>query len=157
MTWASGTTWQSTSGTSGEPRGDPQRAPAAARSLLLIDCGSAFTKVALVGLVDGRHRLLSRAQAATTAAAPYPDVTRALLEACAELERATGYRLLHEGRVISPGRDDGAGVDAIVLSTSVGGPLRLLTTGPGREALAGLLQRAIGGLFVQPEALPARP
>lgn len=131
--------------------------PAALRSVLLIDCGSAFTKVALVGLVDERHRLLARAQVATTATAPYPDITRALVEGCASLERAAGRRLLHDGQVISPEQEDGAGVDAIVLATSVGGPLRLLTTGPGRDALAGLVHRAIGGLFVQPEMLPTAP
>jgi hypothetical protein len=127
--------------------------------VLLIDCGSTFTKVALVGLVDERYRLLARAQVATTAAAPQADITRGLVEACAELERTTGRRLLHDGRVISPEQDDGAGIDAITLSTSVGGPLRVLVTGPGREALTGLLHRAIGGLFVQPEVLPpaARP
>ncbi|HEX6819017.1 MAG TPA: glutamate mutase L [Ktedonobacterales bacterium] len=131
-----------------------QRGPAALRSLMLIDCGSAFTKVALIGLVDERHRLLARAQVATTSTAPYPDITRALVEGCAILERATGRRLLHDGRVLSPEQEEGAGVDAIALATSVGGPLRLLTTGPAREALAGLVHRAIGGLFVQPEALP---
>ncbi len=139
-----------------------ERAPArnaTPRSVLLIDCGSAFTKVALVSLVDERYRLLARAQVATTAAAPQADITRGLVEACAELERTTGRRLLHDGRVIAPEQDDGSGIDAIALSTSVGGPLRVLATGPGREALSGFLHRAIGGLFVQPEVLPpaARP
>ncbi len=135
-----------------EPR---TTAPGAAlRSALLIDCGSAFTKVALVGLVEDRFRLLARAQVATTAAAPHADITRGLIEACAELEQMTGRRLLHGGRVIAPEQDDGSGIGAIVLATSAGGPLRILTTGPGREALAGLLRRALGTLFVAPEALP---
>jgi hypothetical protein len=129
------------------------------RSVLLIDCGSTFTKAALVGVVDERYRLLARAQVATTVAAPQADMTRALVEACAQLERITGRPLLHDGRVITPEQDDGAGIDAIALATSVGGPLRLLTTGPGREALFGLVHRAIGSLFVQLDALPpaARP
>ena len=35
--------------------------------------------------------------------------------------------------------------------------MRLLTTGPGREALAGLLYKSLSGLFAQPEALPVAP
>ena len=35
--------------------------------------------------------------------------------------------------------------------------MRLLTTGPGREALAGLLYKSLSGLFAQPEALPFAP
>lgn len=133
---------------------EPRAQGTAVASALLIDCGSAFTKVALVSRVDDRYRLLARTQVATTAAAPQADITRGLVEACGELERITGRRLLHEGRVIAPEQADGAGIDAIVLATSAGGPLRMLTTGPGREALAGLLHRAIGGLFVVTEALP---
>jgi hypothetical protein len=113
-----------------------------------------FTKVALIGLVEERYRLLARAQTATTAAPPQDDITLGLLDACAEIERVTGWRLMRSGRLVTPEQADGAGVDAVALSTSVGGPLRLLTTGPGRDALAGLIYRSIGGLFVQPEPLP---
>ena len=44
--------------------GDP--ASASVRSLLLIDIGSVFTKVAYVGQVDGQYRFIARGQAATT-------------------------------------------------------------------------------------------
>jgi hypothetical protein len=153
------TRWAEVGVTVGEARGtapdvEPTAPGAAVSSALLIDCGSAFTKVALVARVDDRFRLLARTQVATTAVAPHADITRGLVEACGELERVTGRRLLHEGRVIAPEHQDGAGIGAIVLATSAGGPLRMLTAGPGREALAGLLHRAIGGLFVVTETLP---
>lgn len=137
--------------------GAPGREAAAIRSLLLIDCGTAFTKAALIGLVEDRHRLLATSRVGTTSTPPYADITRGLVLACDELERRTGRTLLRGGKVLTPEQDDGAGVDAVALATSVGGPLCLLTAGPGREALSALLHRSIGGLFVQPEPLPAAP
>jgi MutL protein len=127
------------------------------RSLLMVDCGTTFTKVALLGVVEGHYRLLARAQAATTLAPPAADVTVGMRLAIESLERITGRVLLQENTVLTPQRDDGAGVDGVALATSVGGPLHLLTTGPGRDALAGLLHRAIGGLFVQLDSLPPAP
>jgi hypothetical protein len=133
------------------------RQVAAPRSLLLIDCGSVFTKMALVGVVDHQYRLLARAQVATTVAPPQADLLIGVREGCQTLEGLTGRRLMGPETILTPEQDDGAGVDAIALTTSVGGPLRLLTTGPGREALAGLLYKSMGGLFAQPDALPAAP
>lgn len=127
------------------------------RSLLMVDCGTTFTKVALLGIVEGHYRLLARTQAATTLAPPAADITVGMRLAIESLERITGRVLLQENTVLTPQRDDGAGVDGVALATSVGGPLHLLTTGPGRDALAGLLHRAIGGLFVQLDSLPPAP
>ena len=127
------------------------------RSLVMVDCGTAFTKVALLGVVEGHYRLLARAQAATTTAPPAADVTVGIRQALQSLERITGRALLQDGTIVTPQRDDGVGVDGVALATSVGGPLRVLATGPGRDALAGLLHRAIGGLFVQLDALPSLP
>lgn len=127
------------------------------RSLVMVDCGTVFTKVALLGVVEGHYRLLARAQAATTTAPPVADVTVGMRQALQSLERITGRVLLQDGVIVTPQRDDGAGVDGVALTTSVGGPLRVLATGPGRDALAGLLHRAIGGLFFQLDALPSLP
>lgn len=129
----------------------------ATRSLLMVDCGTAFTKVALLGIVEGHYRLLARAQAATTLAPPVADVTVGMRNAIETLEHVTGRTLLRDGAIVTPQRDDGTGVDGMALATSAGGPLHVLATGPGRDALAGLLHRAIGGLFVQLDALPPAP
>jgi hypothetical protein len=131
-----------------------QRARQATRSLLTVDCGSIYTKVALLGHVEGRYRLLACAQSATTVAPPIQDVTAGVRDAIAEIERITGRALLRDGQVLMPQSEDGLGVDGVAVAASVGGPLRALATGPGRDALAGLLHRAIGGLFVQLDALP---
>jgi len=138
----------------GAARSERQVTP---RSILLIDCGSVFTKMALVGVIDNQYRLLARTETPTTVAPPYPDLLSGVRAGCQRLEGLTGRRLLGADTILTPEQQDGVGVDAIALTTSVGGPLRLLTTGPGREALAGLLYKSLGGLFVQPEALPAAP
>lgn len=127
----------------------------AIRSLILIDCGSVFTTVALIGLADGRSRLLARASRPTTTVAPRADVMHGILDAVSALEHIVGVALLREGQFITPEQPDGSGVDAVALVTSVGGPLRIFSTGPGRDTLAALLHRALAGLFTQVEQMPA--
>jgi len=122
------------------------------RSLLLIDCGSAFTKAALVDLVESRYRMLASVSVPTTLAAPQADIMLGVRNAMGEIERITGRILMRAGQPIQPEDEDGAGVDLAVLVSSAGGPMRLMTFGPGRESLAMLLQRALSGLFIQLEA-----
>ncbi|HEU5346517.1 MAG TPA: glutamate mutase L [Ktedonobacterales bacterium] len=139
----------------GRPQEGAMRRPPAIRSLILIDCGSAFTTAALVGLVDEQPRMLARAQRPTTSAPPIADIMVGARDAIAEIERVTGRALLRDGQLISPEQPDGAGVDSMTLVTSVGGPLRVFAAGPGRETLAALLYRSLAGLFSQIEPLPA--
>ncbi len=131
--------------------------PAAARSLLLIDCGSAFTKVALVGLVEGVYRLLSSVSVPTTLAAPQADIMLGVRNGISEIERITGRIVMRAGQPILPEDADGSGVDQAVLVASAEGPLRLMALGPGRESLAMLLQRALSGLFIQLETQQLPP
>jgi len=130
------------------------RRPARTRSLLLVDCGSVFTTAALLGIVDDQPRLVAQAQRPTTSAAPIADVMVGAREAIVEIERITGRGLLRDGRLVSPEQVDGTGVDSMTLVTSVGGPLRVFATGPGRETLSALLYRSLAGLFTQIEPLP---
>lgn len=131
--------------------------PDTARSLLLIDCGSAFTKVALVGLVENRYRLMASVSVPTTLAAPQADIMLGVRHALSEIERITGRVMMRAGQPILPEDEDGAGADLAVLVSSAGGPLRLMTLGPGRESLAMLLQRALSGLFIQLETQQLPP
>jgi MutL protein len=124
------------------------------RSLLVADCGSVFTKVALLGLVDGRYRLLATSQTLTTGVPPHADILQGILAGISELEHICTRTLLRDGRVLTPEQENGDGVDGMTVTVSVGGPLRLLTAGPGREALAALVHRATGGLFAALEPLP---
>ena len=125
------------------------------RSLLVVDCGSVFTKVALLGIVEDQYRLIARSQAPTTLAPPQPDLATGARDAISTIERIVGRQLLRDGQLITPEQADGSGVDGLTLVTSVGGPMKLLVAGPGREALAGFMYRSIGGLFTQVESLPS--
>ncbi|HEX9035542.1 MAG TPA: glutamate mutase L [Ktedonobacterales bacterium] len=127
----------------------------AIKSLLLIDCGSVFTTVGLTRVADGQSRLVARATCPTTATQPRADIMLGVLDAVGALEHIAGFPLVRDGQVISPEQPDGSGVDAIALVTSVGGPLRIYSTGPGRDTLAALLHRALAGLFTQVEQIPA--
>lgn len=130
------------------------RRPAIIRSLALVDCGSAFTTVALIAHADENPRLIAQAQRPTGVAAPDGDLMSGAREAFVAVEALTGRRLLRDGQILTPEQPDGSGVDALALVTSVGGPLRLVATGPGRDALAALLYRSLAGLFAQVEPLP---
>ena len=140
--------------TTSRPTDDAQRRPAMIRSLLLVDCGSVFTTAALIGMADDQPRLLAQTQRPTTSAAPVADIMVGARDAIVEIERITGRGLLRDGRLISPEQADGSGVDSMTLVTSVGGPLRIFATGPGRETLSALLYRSLAGLFTQIEPLP---
>lgn len=135
-------------------RSGPVRA-ATAKTLLTLDGGSIFTKAALIGQVEGKYRLLAASQVHTTAAPPHADLQQGMRAAISELERIHGRTLLHEGQILAaaPGQPDG--VDGVVFVTSDGGPLRLLTLGPGHQNLAALVQQALAGIFVVIDPVPA--
>src|ERR1700737_2450922 len=93
--------------------------PASASSILVADCGATFTKVSLLGLVEGQYRLIARGISPTTFAAPDGDVTRGIVQAINEIEYITGRRFVAEGQVISPEDPSGDGVDVLVSTMSV--------------------------------------
>jgi hypothetical protein len=99
--------------------------------------------------------MMAQAQRPTTNAAPIADLMSGVRDAITEIERITGRALLRDGRLITPEQPDGTGVDTMTLVTSVGGPLRIFTTGPGRDTLSALLYRSLAGLFAQIDPLPA--
>lgn len=99
-------------------------------SILTADFGSVNTRVALIGLVNGRYRLLARAQAPSTARPPFGDVGDGLRHALALLSKMTGRRFVdEEGYLIKPELDDGSGVDQFVATASGGRPMRSVLMG----------------------------
>src|SRR5712691_7780420 len=64
--------------------------PTSANSILVADCGTVFTKVSLLGLVEGQYRLMARGEVPTTATAPYEDITRGIIQAINDIEFITG-------------------------------------------------------------------
>ncbi|HEX6110558.1 MAG TPA: glutamate mutase L, partial [Ktedonobacteraceae bacterium] len=129
--------------------------PASASSILVADCGTVFTKVSLLGLVEGQYRLMARGEAPTTAAAPHQDITKGIVQAINEIEFITGRHFVAHGRLISPEQSTGDGADLFISTMSAGGPIRLLVMGAVDSALEDLAAQAVSGLYAETFALPA--
>lgn len=128
---------------------------AAIRAILVADCGTVFTKVSLLGLVEGQYRLMARGEAPTTANAPHKDITKGIIQAIGEIERITGHTFVAKGRILSPQQSTGNGVDLFVTAISAGGPIRLVVLGAVTPALAELAKQAVSGLYAETHAIPS--
>ncbi len=69
----------------------------AERPTLALDCGTAWTKVALFDTVEGVQRLVARAEALSTHLPPVADAAVGVLQAVRDLERFTGRELITSG------------------------------------------------------------
>jgi hypothetical protein len=124
-------------------------------AILVADCGTVFTKVSLLGLVEGQYRLMAHGEAPTTVAAPYEDITQGITQAINEIEFITGRRIISEGRILSPEQSNGDGVDVFVSTISAAGPIRLVVLGAVSPAIIALAKQAVSGLYTETYALPA--
>lgn len=105
----------------------------APESLLGVDVGSAFTKVALFEAVEGQYRLLARAQARTdTSTHIYETVS----QACQHIEGLTGRRIFHAGEPVVGEVSGGHGVEVLGASLTCNPPLRVLATNAEAAAAA---------------------
>ena len=130
------------------------QSPASTSSILVADCGTVFTKVSLLGLVEGQYRLLARGEAPTTASAPHKDITKGIFQAIHEIEFITGRHFVDDGRLISPEQPSGDGTDLFISTISAGGPMRLLVVGAVSPELEDLSMQAVSGLYAETFALP---
>ena len=128
--------------------------PASTNSILVADCGTVFTKVSLLGLVEGQYRLMARGEAPTTDSAPHKDITRGIVQAIHEIEFITGRHFVDDGRLISPEQPSGDGADLFISTISAGGPMRLLVVGAVNPVLEDLSMQAVSGLYAETFALP---
>lgn len=131
------------------------RHPASANSVMVVDCGTVFTKVSLLGLVEGQYRLMARGEAPTSLTAPNEDITRGIIQAIDRIEYITGRHFVSGGQMISPERPTGDGVDVFVATVSVGGPMRVVVLGGVSATLEELATQAVSGLYAEAYAIPA--
>lgn len=129
--------------------------PASASSILVADCGTTFTKVSLLGLVEGQYRLMARGVSPTTFTNPTENVTRGIIQAINEIEYITGRRFVVDGQIVKPEDPSGDGVDLLVSTVSVGGPMRLVVLGGVTRELEMLAAQSISGLHAETYAIPA--
>jgi MutL protein len=129
--------------------------PASASSILVADCGTTFTKVSLLGLVEGQYRLMARGVSPTTFTSPTENVTRGIIQAISEIEYITGRRFVVDGQIVRPENSSGDGVDLLVSTVSVGGPMRLVVLGGVTRELETLAAQSVSGLHAETYAIPA--
>jgi hypothetical protein len=128
--------------------------PATASSILVADCGTTFTKVSLLGLVEGQYRLLARGVAPTTAA-PREDITRGIIQAINEIEYVTGRRFVENGKILTPEDTSGNGVDLFVSTISACETMRVVVLGAISPELDMLTSKAVSGLNAETYVIPA--
>lgn len=99
-------------------------------SILVADCGSVNTRVALLDVVGGRYRFIASGMAQSTGEPPVSNVTTGLLQAIREVETITARTILNErGRLLLPSQGAVSGVDMFVATTSAAPPIRAILVG----------------------------
>ncbi|MEM7114142.1 MAG: glutamate mutase L [Chloroflexota bacterium] len=104
------------------------------RSLLIADCGTSNTRVALLDIVGGGYRLVAHARSMTTTESPWSNVMLGLRAAIKQLETITGRPLLNDrGVLIRPAKENGSGVDRFTAVISAAPPLTTWLVGLSEE------------------------
>ena len=119
-------------------------------SILVADCGSTMTTVALIDRVNGHHRLLARGEAISTHHAPWANVTVGVKEAIRQIETLVGRTLLTQGgELIRSRRPDKDGVDAFAAVSSAAAPMRVVLAGLTRNLSLASARRALADPYVE--------
>jgi len=113
--------------------------------IVATDCGSTTTKAILIEKVGNEYRQTYRGEAPTTVEAPFEDVTRGVLNAIAEIEELSGWKILEGDRIITPYQDAKIGVDMYISTSSAGGGLQMMVTGVVQNMTGESAQRAALG------------
>jgi len=121
------------------------------RAVLIADCGMEHTRVTLVDVVEtDTYRMVAQEEVPTTVEPPLSDVTIAVREAIAALERTTGRSLLQDGQLRIPQSRDGQGVDAFVATCSAAGSMPVLILAVTEDISAQSARRAVEMLYAVP-------
>lgn len=135
------------------------------RSLLIADCGTSNTRVALIDIVGGGYRLVAHARAMTTAGEPWSNIMLGLQAAIKQLETITGRPLLNDrGVLIRPAKENGSGVDRFTAVMSAAPPLTAWLVGlseeislvSGRRTLQQSYMRETGSLSLEDGRSPSQ-
>ena len=112
--------------------------------ILATDCGSTTTKAILIEFINDEYRLTFRGEAPTTVEAPFEDVTCGVINSIIELEELSGRKILIDDKIISP-KDNNAGVDLYISTSSAGGGLQMMVGGVVKNMTGESAQRAALG------------
>jgi hypothetical protein len=99
-------------------------------SLLAIDLGTVYTRAFLFDVVEGQYSFIASGSAPNTMKKPYCDINEGLHQTFLQLEEKTGRSIIDsQARLVIPSREDGFGVDRLVLTYSSGPEIRMVLVG----------------------------
>jgi len=118
-------------------------------SILVADCGSSFTRLALLERVEVGYCFVAHAITPTTGEPPWSDVSIGVRHAIEQITGITGLQLLDgSGTLIVP-QVGGRGIDLFIATSSAGQPLRVVLTGLVSQVSLASLERAAASSYVQ--------
>jgi len=125
-----------------------QPAPAV-QSILSADFGSVNTRAVLLDVVNGKYRLISRAQVLTTDAPPLVDVGIGLRRAVQQMATLTGRILIKGEEVIVGQQTDGTGVDLFLATASGGRPMKAVLVGLMPDVSLATGRRTLASSYIE--------
>jgi len=117
-------------------------------TILAADFGSVTTRVVLFDQVAGQFRLVSRAQALTTATPPLDDVSIGMTRAIEQLSASTGRTLLTGNKLLMNERNNRSGIDLFTATASGGRPMRGVLVGLTPDVSLASGRRALGSIYI---------
>lgn len=119
-------------------------------AILAADIGGVHTRAVLLDLVEGQYRLISRAQALTTAAPPVGDVAVGLRHALDKMTLQTGrYFMDNQNNILLRGTQDGSGANAFFATASAGRPMRVTLAGLMPDMSLAAARRALNSTYIE--------
>lgn len=117
-------------------------------SILVIDCGSATTTVALIEQINGKYQLAATGQAPSTYGLPWQDITVGMREAIQAIEKTASRVLFNSGGwPITPQNTNRQGVDAVIIVSSAGAPLPVALAGLIKNVTVASARRAAATIY----------
>ena len=106
-------------------------------SLVVADFGRGTSRAFLVEEIDGAFRFVAKAEFRTTTDLPYEDISQGWRTLLRQLEWSTGRALTVRDRIAMPQLESGDGVDGLLISASLGEPIRVAILEAGQSAVSG--------------------
>lgn len=112
-------------------------------SVLVADFGHASSRAFLIEKIAGAFRFVGHAESSTTFDMPHHDLSVGWLRALRQLGHETGRCLVAHERLRMPRQPRGDGVDALMVCSSLGEPVRVAIIDTGVLATSATVRRAL--------------
>jgi hypothetical protein len=112
-------------------------------SLLVADLGRGSSRAYLLEQIGGSFRFVAKAEGPTTAQPPFEDLTVGWNQLLRQLEWESGRRLTERDNLLLPQLERGDGVDAMLVCSGHGEPLRTVIIEAGANPLGPLVLESL--------------